>query len=44
MRIAKRVEQVIMMGNIEGSVMNFITKKKDELGDESEGDRNFLAK
>jgi hypothetical protein len=36
-KIAESIEQVMDPGKIEGSTMNSRTKKRDELGDGSEG-------
>jgi len=41
-RIAKRVEQAIMMGKIEGSVMDSRTMIRDESKDNSEGGKLYL--
>jgi len=42
-RIAKRVEQAIMMGKIEGSIMDSRTMIRDESEDNSEGGKLYLC-
>jgi len=42
-RIAKRVEQAIMMGKIEGSIMDSRTMIRDESEDNSEGEKLYLC-
>jgi hypothetical protein len=42
-RIAKRVEQAIMMGKIEGSVIDSRTMIRDEYKDHSEGGKLYLC-
>jgi hypothetical protein len=42
-RIAKRVKQAIMMGKIEGSVMDSRTMIRDESEDNSEGGKPYLC-